>query len=249
MDCQICFESFDSRNFVPKMLIGCGHSFCKICLERLINKKTFVNCPICREQTKLNNSRDSLPTNYSLVEILDKGRDMDKTKTLLERYKYFDHKSYNMISSKIMRYYEPKVLELKKIVNDDFIYLEEFENNQNVSIFNSFTRRNRRYNFNRNSLFRFFFNEHSFTIAPFRKASKCTHEYSCLESILRRLVLALCVGVISYFPLKKILKSEKNLYANSNDKVILGCQVGITCLLMLSKVASCIVSFYIDDLI
>ena len=79
-----------------------------------------------------------------------------------ERYKFFEIDEYKSIQSKIKRYTEPKELELKQIINDDFIYIENFENNQNVSIFNSYTKRNRRYNFNRKSLFRLFFNEYSY---------------------------------------------------------------------------------------
>lgn len=250
MECQICFETFDSKNFVPKMLISCGHSFCKICLERLINKKSTVQCPICRESTKIQNTKDSLPTNYSLVEIIDKSRDIDATKSILEKYKYFDDKSYANINSKIVRYYEPRILELKKIVNDDFIYVEEFENNQNISIFNTLTKRNRRYNFNRNSLLRFFFNEYSYTICLFRKASKCRHSGSCFESIMKRIFYSVSLGLISYYPLSYILnKPLCTEWIKDTEKAVKYGQIGISAILGTSKIISCLVSFYIDELL
>ena len=85
MECKICFEPFDSKYFIPKLLPKCGHSFCRICLERLMNKKSNVNCPVCREMT-INYKDNNLPTNYSLLEIMDKSSSNEKTKNLLEKW-------------------------------------------------------------------------------------------------------------------------------------------------------------------
>lgn len=256
MDCQICFETFDSKYFIPKMLVNCGHSFCKICLDRLINKKTSVTCPVCREPTRLTTFQDkdlTLPTNYSLVEIIDKSKNLEQTKGVLEKYKYFDEKSYNKINTIVHRNFEPRVLSLKKIVNNDFIYVEEFENQQNTSIFSTFKQRNRRYNFNCNSMFSYLFNEYSMTIFMFRKASKCAHEYSCFESIIKRLFYSLCIGYFSHYPLRKIfyLPSCK-LYVTQlgeTEKVINYCQFGIAGLLSIGKIFGCLIGFYVDELI
>ena len=256
MECQICFETFDSKYFVPKMLVNCGHSFCKICLERLINKKTSVTCPVCREPTRLTTFQDkdlTLPTNYSLVEIIDKSKNLEQTKGVLERYKYFDEKSYNKINTTVHRNFDPKVLTLKKIVNDDFIYVEEFENQQNTSIFSSFKQRNRRYNFNRNSVFSYLFNEYSMTIFMFRKASKCLHEHSCLENILKRVFYALCIGYFSQYPLRRLFnlpefKPYINNFGNS-ESLIKYCQFGVAGLMTIGKVLRCLIGFYVDEII
>ena len=114
MECQICFEHFDSTNFVPKVLIKCGHSFCKICLERLLFQRSALNCPVCRESTKVN-KKENLPTNYSLLETLDNIHNNKMTKNLLEKYKYFDDKNHKHINEVIIRNFEPKKLILKKI--------------------------------------------------------------------------------------------------------------------------------------
>ena len=119
-----------------------------------------------------------------------------------------------------------------------------------MSIFNTFTKRNRRYNFNRNSIFSRFFNEYSYYIGFFRKASKCKHDFSCLESILRRLFISVCFGLVSYYPLKKLYSSDMFKYIITNEsKVIISSQIGVVGLLMIGKLFNCLVSFYVDDIL
>lgn len=250
MECQICFELFDSTNFIPKMLVNCGHSFCRICLDRLINKKLTVTCPVCREITNLSAVKENLPTNYSLVEIIDKNEDSEQTKNILEKYKFFDTKAYSHINTEVNRYSEPRKLKLKKIVNDDFIYVEEFENNQGHSIFNSFVRRNRRYNFNRNSFLGWFFNEYSWSISAYRKASKCKHPFSCPESIIRRIFFSACFSLILKYPLRYLFQnSHISPYIKKKEEVMFLTQLGIFSLISISKVFNCMLNFYIDDFI
>ena len=69
MECQICFEHFDSHNFTPKVLIKCGHSFCKICLERLLYQRSAISCPVCRVTSKIT-KKENLPNNYSLLQTI-----------------------------------------------------------------------------------------------------------------------------------------------------------------------------------
>lgn len=204
MECQICYEHFDSNSFTPKILIKCGHSFCKICSERIAAKNTNIICPVCREVTKLAKNKD-LPTNYALIEIIEKLKESTQTKNILEKYKYFNDKNYRNIAEKIIRSSDPKILNLKKIDNEDFIYLEEISKNQTYSIFSNMPRRNNRYNFNRNSLFAYFFNEYSNSLMPFRKASKCSHSFSCLENLMRNIFKYSCVALILKYPLKYLI--------------------------------------------
>lgn len=256
MECKICFEPFDSKYFIPKLLPKCGHSFCRICLERLMNKKSNVNCPVCREMT-LNYKDNTLPTNYSLLEIMDKSSSNEKTKNLLEKYKYFDENNYSCLLHQINRAYEPKILTLKKIVNDDFIYMEEFETNRNISIFNEFKQRNRSYNFNKKSLFRYFFNEYSYFSSIYQKSSKCKHEFSCVEAILRKAVFSFCVGYFSGLFIQHLLKFSPIIkflseYGVNSDNV-LGYktifQYAISGIMLVPNVFSCLVGLYIDDLL
>src|SRR5574343_364223 len=112
MECQICFEPFDIKCFTPKILTTCGHSFCKICLKQLTANKVSIKCPVCRERNKIHKS-EVLPTNYSLIEIIEKEKDIKTTKDVLLKYKYFSDKDYNYINPVITRYFEPKKLILK----------------------------------------------------------------------------------------------------------------------------------------
>ncbi len=251
MECQICFEHFDSKSFAPKILVKCGHSFCRICIERLSNKKSSIQCPICREITKIN-KRENLPTNYSLQEMIEKANDPN-IKNILLKYKFFDDKHYTNIQSTIIRYNDPKKLILKKITNNDFIYIEEFENGQNYSLFQNMTKRNRRYNFNRNSNFFPFFNEYSFSLFMFRKSSTCKHSHSCLEYIIRRLLYSLCVGVMSKYPLKFFISFLFNKFSSDTNnaeeiikytKIFQWAAFGFSSLIGVLK---CLFGFYIDD--
>ena len=204
MECQICYEIFDSKSIIPKILTNCGHSFCKICLDRIINKKTLVYCPVCREKTSIS-QKENLPTNYSLIKIIEKNNEDQPTKNLLEKYKYFDSLEYKYLNQEVIRNSDPRKLTLKRIVNNDFIYVEEFENNQNISVFTRYSKRNRRYCFNSNSMFSMFFNEYSYSLGVFRKASKCRHQFSCLESILRSVFISGGIALLMKYPLKYLI--------------------------------------------
>lgn len=256
MECQICYEHFDTKNFLPKILVKCGHSFCRVCLERMINKKASIQCPVCRENTKIG-KKETLPTNYSLCEVIDKTEDTSEVKNLLEKYKYFNDKDFRNVSHVINRNNEPKRLILKKIVNNDFIYVEEFELNQNYSFFNNLPKRNRRYNFNRNSSFAYIFNEHSYSISMYRKASKCKHSYSCLEYLLKNVFYSFCIGFFSKIPLQWVLKQifkkfqigETSQSGDLMDKYTLILQWAFGSFFSAKKIIKCLMAFYIDEIL
>lgn len=45
-DCDICFEKYNKN----KIVLLCGHQFCKQCLEMWFNKSN--TCPMCRTDIK-----------------------------------------------------------------------------------------------------------------------------------------------------------------------------------------------------
>lgn len=251
MECQICYEQFDSKSFVPKILVKCGHSFCKICIERISNKKTIIQCPICRENTKIG-KKEILPTNYSLCELIDfKNSDLD-TRSILEKYKFFEEKNYKNVLPQITRNFEPKKLALKKIVNNDFIYVEEFEIGQNYSLFNNMSKRNRRYCFNRNSHFANLFNEYSYNISMYRKASWCKHSHSCLEYIMKKVFYSLCLGILSKYPIRIMLnfickKFNLNTDDDFTNKIIFGGQWAVASFVGFKNIIKCLLGFYLDE--
>lgn len=257
MECQICYEHFDSNNFTPKILIKCGHSFCKICSERIASKNPNVTCPVCREVTKSIKNKD-LPTNYALIEIIEKLKESAQTKNILEKYKFFNDKNYKNVTEKILRNSDPKILNLKKIDNEDFIYLEEISKIQNYSIFSNVPRRNNRYNFNRNSFFAYLINEYSSSIFLFRKASKCSHSFSCMEHLIRNIFKYSCVAIIMKYPLKYLLSYFLNISnnapqtensANKYKFCIKLIQVSFFCLSSLKELYKCFRNFQIDELL
>ena len=70
--CPVCFEEF----LHPKCLSSCAHNVCQRCLEIMVSgKKKVVECPICREVTKLpSGGVDALPTNTLLVRLVDRAK-------------------------------------------------------------------------------------------------------------------------------------------------------------------------------
>ncbi|XP_015238778.1 PREDICTED: E3 ubiquitin-protein ligase TRIM13 [Cyprinodon variegatus] len=72
LTCPVCCGVFED----PRMLL-CSHSFCKKCLEDLLEAnrgpafRTPLKCPTCRKETPHNGS-NSLQINYSLRGIVDK---------------------------------------------------------------------------------------------------------------------------------------------------------------------------------
>ena len=76
--CPICFELFGGGT-VPRMLVGCGHSFCEVCLDKMLRplparggRKT-LGCPKCRRECDLSRGRAAeLPVNF--LELVDQRR-------------------------------------------------------------------------------------------------------------------------------------------------------------------------------
>ncbi|EGT55076.1 hypothetical protein CAEBREN_23935 [Caenorhabditis brenneri] len=67
-ECGICLNDYDS-SVVPRVLVGCGHTICEGCIEKL--KKNFsnkVSCPFCRRATELpDGDPKKLPENQSEI--------------------------------------------------------------------------------------------------------------------------------------------------------------------------------------
>jgi hypothetical protein len=245
MECQICYEMFDSKNFLPKILIKCGHSICRICLDRLCYKSNIICCPICRSKSRIL-KKELIPTNFSLLETIEHFKENIKSKNLLEKYKFFDDNNYKHLEEIIIRKKEPVKLHLTKIINEDFIYLEEIVSNK-LSFFNNSPMRNKRYNFNRNSIFQYLFNEYSFSIAMYRKSSQCKHEFSCMESIVRSVCNYAGIVFVLNLLIKLLIKliNAKDSFRQARKKI----QFFIFIILCLHKIFKCLIAYYMDDLL
>ena len=68
-ECSICFEHYNDENKCPRLL-SCGHSFCQICLERLLHGNT-IDCPKCRNPVAVLSGVHDLSKNFALLDIVN----------------------------------------------------------------------------------------------------------------------------------------------------------------------------------
>ena len=68
-ECSICFEHYNDQSKCPRML-SCGHSFCQICLERLLHGNT-IDCPKCRNPVAVPSGVQDLSKNFALLDIVN----------------------------------------------------------------------------------------------------------------------------------------------------------------------------------
>ncbi|XP_071508042.1 E3 ubiquitin-protein ligase TRIM56-like [Diadema antillarum] len=80
LECSICLTLLNQ----PKLL-ACSHTFCKVCVERImqtrINQDT-ISCPVCRERTSVpNGDVDNLRTNVPLSSLVEEVKTNNPTCT------------------------------------------------------------------------------------------------------------------------------------------------------------------------
>ncbi|XP_068752799.1 E3 ubiquitin-protein ligase TRIM56-like [Montipora capricornis] len=69
LECSICREKFDDQQHCPRLLPGCGHTFCTNCLQTLL-KNNVIYCPTCRSTVSASAGLATLPKNFALLDIL-----------------------------------------------------------------------------------------------------------------------------------------------------------------------------------
>ncbi|XP_052809506.1 uncharacterized protein LOC128237973 [Mya arenaria] len=99
--CQICMERFDSPRILP-----CQHTFCKKCIETIINKNCLGNhecdilhCPVCRRKCKIGKGRKDMdvimkafPENRLMNDLIE-GMKRSETETNTVAFGYNDTES------------------------------------------------------------------------------------------------------------------------------------------------------------
>ena len=84
LKCPICNNLYDSSLHIPKILINCGHTICSFCISIKIHEN-LNNEIICPYDLLANNnitSADLLPTNRSLIDLIENFDKNEKNKNL-----------------------------------------------------------------------------------------------------------------------------------------------------------------------
>ncbi|CAG9319811.1 unnamed protein product [Blepharisma stoltei] len=65
--CPVCFNEYNVISHFPLVLPACGHTACKVCLEKIAEERSVIKCPVCRSM----NFKEvySLPVNYALLDV------------------------------------------------------------------------------------------------------------------------------------------------------------------------------------
>ncbi|KAF1763095.1 hypothetical protein GCK72_011360 [Caenorhabditis remanei] len=66
-ECNICMLRYSTTTVIPRILVGCGHTVCQACIQKL-PRQEFVLCPFCRKPTSLPDNL--LPKNYAVLDII-----------------------------------------------------------------------------------------------------------------------------------------------------------------------------------
>ena len=138
MDCERCLKSFNFNDRKPYLISPCGHSYCKICLDNLVDEK----CPDCRcaiECVIVNRGvLHNLTKNKAKSLDLEFQVHLDEAKSLLNKLvknqndKDNEHKTIaHNLKSAIQREKQCKIDALERETSLLIRNIDEIENNLN----------------------------------------------------------------------------------------------------------------------
>jgi len=64
--CHFCGHKYNVGNRIPRIIVGCGHTFCTSCLGYFLREGR-IRCAICRKLLKGVESVDKLPLNFNIL--------------------------------------------------------------------------------------------------------------------------------------------------------------------------------------
>ena len=64
--CHFCGLTFNVGERIPRIIVGCGHTFCTSCLSYFLRNNR-IRCPMCRKLLKGVESVDKLPLNFNIL--------------------------------------------------------------------------------------------------------------------------------------------------------------------------------------
>lgn len=72
--CPLCEDEYQEDN-PPRLLTGCGHSYCEACLKKIMTEKKGCFKVVCPEDGEMVTLKDSslnnFPKNMALLKIID----------------------------------------------------------------------------------------------------------------------------------------------------------------------------------
>ncbi len=69
-NCSICYQMYNNER-TPLILVVCGHTFCKECLDIIMSEDKEIICPECKQITIIMETpTKSLPKNRSLLDMI-----------------------------------------------------------------------------------------------------------------------------------------------------------------------------------
>ena len=72
--CGICFEQYQNSDDPPERkprTLSCGHNYCTGCLKQLAQGRESMDCPLCKQPTRVRRGVDKLPVNRGILDVID----------------------------------------------------------------------------------------------------------------------------------------------------------------------------------
>lgn len=64
--CHFCGLKFNVGERIPRIIVGCGHTFCTSCLQYFLRNQN-IRCPMCRKILKGVENIEKLPLNFNIL--------------------------------------------------------------------------------------------------------------------------------------------------------------------------------------
>lgn len=69
ISCEKCEEEFNQEHKIP-LILPCGHTICRKCIESIMSKLGYVRCPI--DAKRHYNDIKHFPKNLNLISLIEK---------------------------------------------------------------------------------------------------------------------------------------------------------------------------------
>ena len=115
--CTICYQMYNNERS-PLILIKCGHTFCKECLDIIMNyTKKEIICPECKQVTSISeNPGKSLPKNRGLLNLIIYNEEVNKAISKEQKIDFSNKKTVND-NEKLFSDYEAALSKIEETYN------------------------------------------------------------------------------------------------------------------------------------